>query len=160
MNAAASLSSLAAPPPRSPRALAASRALGRVRGAPSSAAAAAATSSLGRLADSHGAAARRHAAEQMVSQMFFVPLLAEMRKSPFGGEIGNGGRMEEAFSEQLDLRIADHVAAADTGGLTTQIEARIGRGHGLDLGAIQPDWATRLRVQAAADAALGQESGD
>jgi len=60
------------------------------------------------------------AAAQVVSQLFFAPLLAEMRKLPFGREFATGGRTEEIFGEQLDLRIADSVAA-NCGGLTRQL---------------------------------------
>lgn len=74
----------------------------------------------------------RQAAAQLVSQLFFAPLLAEMRKLPLGRRFGHGGRMESAFGEQLDLRIADAVAASDAGGLTTQLAARLqprGKGY-------------------------------
>lgn len=59
--------------------------------------------------------AAREAASLLTSQLFFAPLLAEMRKLPFGKEIGYGGRMEDALAEQLDTRIADTVARSDRG---------------------------------------------
>ena len=66
----------------------------------------------------------RQAAAQVVSQLFFAPLLAEMRKLPFGHKFASGGRTEEIFGEQLDLRIADSVAA-NCGGLTRQLIERL-----------------------------------
>jgi hypothetical protein len=62
----------------------------------------------------------RQAAAGTVSQLFFAPLLAEVRKLPFGRTFATGGRTEEIFGEQLDLRIADSVAA-NCGGLTRQL---------------------------------------
>jgi Rod binding domain-containing protein len=67
----------------------------------------------------------RRAASDLVSQLFFAPLLAEMRKSPFGTKFGGGGRGEEVFGEQLDLRIADTAAAADSSGLVKQLAAKL-----------------------------------
>ncbi len=64
-------------------------------------------------------------AGQMVSELFLVPLLSEMRKLPFGKDFGGGGRAEEVFGEQLDTRLADIVAQEGCGGLTKQIAKRI-----------------------------------
>jgi hypothetical protein len=63
----------------------------------------------------------RQAASQMAAELFFAPLLAEMRKLPFGSKFASGGRTEAIFGEQLDARVADTVAAADPGGLTAQL---------------------------------------
>ncbi|MGD8453438.1 MAG: hypothetical protein PVJ57_16620 [Phycisphaerae bacterium] len=71
--------------------------------------------------DPHDPVLVRRTAAQMVSELFFKPLLAEMRASPFGGEIGGGGRGEEVFGERLDELLADAAANADQGGLVTQI---------------------------------------
>jgi hypothetical protein len=68
------------------------------------------------------------AASLLTSQLFFAPLLAEMRKLPFGKELGYGGRMEEAFGEQLDLHLADTVARSDRG-FTAQLAGRLARGR-------------------------------
>lgn len=70
----------------------------------------------------------RYAAAQLVSQLFFAPLLAEMRKLPFGRALGIGGRTEEAFAEQLDLHLADRAAMASHT-LVKVIEQQISRGH-------------------------------
>ena len=63
----------------------------------------------------------------LTSQMFFAPMLAEMRKLPFGKQFGHGGRMEDAFGEQLDMRIADSVARSDRG-LTAEIARKLTSG--------------------------------
>ncbi len=71
----------------------------------------------------------RYAAAQLASQLFFAPLLAEMRKLPFGRELAVGGRMEEAFAEQLDLHLADKAAMASHT-LVKVIEQQIRGRHG------------------------------
>jgi hypothetical protein len=81
---------------------------------------------LGRKIDARDPEAARDAAAMLTSQLFFAPMLAEMRKLPFGKEFGNGGRMEEAFGEQLDMRMADIVARSDRG-LTAQVAAKLTR---------------------------------
>lgn len=83
---------------------------------------------LGRRIDPTDKQAIRNAATLLVSQLFFAPLLAEARELPFGGSIGDGGRGEEVFGEQLDQRLADLIAGSAPG-LTSQIEAKLaGRG--------------------------------
>jgi hypothetical protein len=75
---------------------------------------------LGRKLDARDPNLAREAASLLTSQLFFAPLLAEMRRLPFGREFGHGGRMEDAFGEQLDMQIADTVARSDRG-LTAQL---------------------------------------
>ena len=82
---------------------------------------------LGRPADPHDPAVIRQTASQMVSELFVVPMLGEMREFPFGKEIGNGGQAEEAFGAQLDQRIADAVTNAQRGGLVDQLARRLER---------------------------------
>ena len=48
---------------------------------------------LGRKLDSGDPRLAREAASLLTSQLFFAPMLAEMRKLPFGKEFGHGGRM-------------------------------------------------------------------
>ncbi|MFO0839419.1 MAG: hypothetical protein U1D55_12950 [Phycisphaerae bacterium] len=67
----------------------------------------------------------REAAAQAVSQLFFAPLLAEMRKLPFGTKFGNGGRGEEVFGEQLDLRLADLASRSSGNNLTALLAQRL-----------------------------------
>jgi hypothetical protein len=81
---------------------------------------------VGRKVDARDPSAAREAASLLTSQLFFAPLLAEMRAFPFGKELGNGGRMEDVFGEQLDLRIADVVARGDRG-LTAQLAEKLTR---------------------------------
>jgi hypothetical protein len=78
----------------------------------------------GRKLDAHDPAVVRQVASQLLTELFFGPLLAEMRRFPFGREVGSGGQTEAVFGEQLDQRIADHVAAADQGTLK-QITRRL-----------------------------------
>ncbi len=98
-----------------------------------------------------------HAAQQLVSQLFYVPLLAEVRRSNLGGTIGHGGRGEEIFGEQLDVQIADAVARNQTGGLVAQVVRDLARREGAptDVSATGGAWdalahgADRARVKAA-----------
>jgi Rod binding domain-containing protein len=60
------------------------------------------------------------AAAQMLSELFFKPMLAEMRKFPFGRDLATGGQTESVFGERLDERVADSAARSATG-LTRQI---------------------------------------
>lgn len=61
----------------------------------------------------------------LASNLFFAPMLEEMRRLPFGGAVGGGGREEQVFGPQLDQRIADSVAGANAGGLTYWIQQKI-----------------------------------
>ena len=69
----------------------------------------------------------RDAAASLVSQMFFVPILQQMREMPFGKEFGHGGRGEEVFGEQLDQQLADLMARGDRSGLVDQVARQISR---------------------------------
>ncbi len=80
--------------------------------------------------DGSDARGPRVVAAQMVSTLFYAPLLAEMRKFSIGQEYASGGRTEEIFGEQLDGRIADAVAISDRGGLTDLLARQIS-GNGL-----------------------------
>ena len=82
---------------------------------------------LGRGVDRDDPRQAREAAAMLTSELFFAPMLAEMRKLPFGKEFGHGGRTEEAFGEQLDMHMADTIARAD-GSLTAQIADQLTRG--------------------------------
>ncbi len=69
-------------------------------------------------------AVRHEAAAQLVSELFFKPLLAELREFPFGRELTGGGATERVFGAQLDERLADQVARADRG-LVRQVEREL-----------------------------------
>lgn len=92
----------------------------------------AAQTKLGRPNSSADPALIRQTASQLVSQLFFQPMLAEMRKLPFGGEIGQGGRGEEVFGEQLDQRVADAVADTTAGSLKQTIEQALSNSETAD----------------------------
>ncbi len=80
---------------------------------------------LGRAQEANNAAdprVAREASSKLLSTLFFQPLLAEARKLPFQSELFNGGRGEEVFGEQLDIRVADTVAAANPGGIAERVE--------------------------------------
>jgi hypothetical protein len=80
----------------------------------------------GRKPDTHDPAVVQQAATQFLSELFFAPLLAEARQFPLGGALGDGGRTEAIFGEQLDQRVADSVVAADRG-LVQQMVRRLTR---------------------------------
>ena len=64
---------------------------GNQAAATSSAAALRTLVGLGRTIDAHDPAVARQAAGQLVSELFFKPLLAEMRQFPLGRELATGG---------------------------------------------------------------------
>lgn len=70
----------------------------------------------------------RIVAAQLVSTLFYAPLLAEMREFSIGEKFGGGGRTEEIFGEQLDRYIADAVAISDSAGLTKMLAEQLARG--------------------------------
>lgn len=70
----------------------------------------------------------RLVAAQLVSTLFYAPLLSEMRKFSIGEKFASGGRTEEIFGEQLDRHIADAAAAADHGGLTDLLVRQLSGG--------------------------------
>jgi hypothetical protein len=55
----------------------------------------------------------RQTASQFVSQLFFAPVLAEVREFPFGRDFATGGQTEAIFGEQLDQRVAEAVSDAN-----------------------------------------------
>ena len=103
---------------------------------------------MGRSPDPHDPATIRDAAARMVSELFFVPTLAQMREFPFGNEFGHGGWGEAVFAEHLHQRIADAVATAERGGLVDQLARRLeqiaGGRHGREDAAMPPDGATNV----------------
>lgn len=68
--------------------------------------------------------APHQAARELLATQFYAPLLAEMRRFPFGRRFADGGRTEAIFGEQLDQRLADAVAASNPG-LTGTLAAQI-----------------------------------
>lgn len=80
---------------------------------------------LGRRLDASDPGSARQAATQMLAQVFFAPMLAEMRASTMGEKLTGGGLMGGAMGEQLDLRVADAAAAGNPGGLVSLLENKI-----------------------------------
>lgn len=103
----------------------------------------------GRKLDHDDPRVRREAAAKLASQLFFQPLLAELRKTPFGEKLARGGRTEEVFGEQLDTRVADAIAFSDPGGLVTQLETAIDPRSAAASKTAQPEvsWRTALQAQ-------------
>lgn len=81
---------------------------------------------LGRKPDAVDPRTAHMAATQMLSQVFFAPMLAEIRASSLGEKFSGGGLMGGAMGEQLDLRLADAAAAGNPGGLVSLLEKKFG----------------------------------
>lgn len=67
---------------------------------------------LGRKPDPRQAAVTEEVAALLASELFFLPLLTELRQFPLGRELARGGLTETTFGQQLDQRIADQVAVS------------------------------------------------
>ncbi len=83
-------------------------------------------------------------AAKFASELFLVPLLAEMRQFPFGRDLARGGQTEAIFGEQFDQRVADQVAAS-TPGLVDQIVRQMG--GSAPLASERVTWLTQSRLQ-------------
>lgn len=81
---------------------------------------------LGRKPDALDPRTARMAATQMLAQVFFAPMLAEIRASSLGEKFSGGGLMGGAMGEQLDFRLADAAAAGNPGGLVSLLEKKFG----------------------------------
>lgn len=81
---------------------------------------------MGRPLQADDPAAVEQAAAQMLSELFFKPMLAEMRKFPFGRDLATGGHAEAVFGQRLDEQVADKVARG-ANGLTRQIVRELQR---------------------------------
>lgn len=94
-------------------------------------------------------------AAQMLSELFFKPMLEEMRKFPFGRELATGGQTEAVFGQRLDERVADQVAHR-TPGLIRQLVHQLekpapdaappARPQPPDAGAQRSYWPAELRA--------------
>jgi hypothetical protein len=84
------------------------------------------TEGLGRRVNAGDPRTVEKAASQMLSELFFAPMLEEMRKFPLGRDVATGGFTEEAFGQQLDQRISDTVAASSPA-LVRVIADRVGK---------------------------------
>ncbi len=81
----------------------------------------AALTGIDRQRNSHDPAVARQTAVQTAAELFFAPLLKEMRAFPFGRDLTGGGQMHSAFAEQLDRRMAESVAARDQSGIVADL---------------------------------------
>lgn len=122
--------------------------------------------SLGRRVDGRDPRVVRQAAGQLLSELFFAPMLAEMREFPFGRDLVSGGLTEDTFGQQLDQRIADIVAASQPallGAVTKHLDSthraaapRSARtGAGGNVAFTTASWPVQLRL---ADASAGGEA--
>ncbi|HMB94987.1 MAG TPA: rod-binding protein [Tepidisphaeraceae bacterium] len=59
-----------------------------------------------------------------VSQTFYGQMLRQMRESPFKSSLFDGGRGGEAFSAQLDEKLAERMAASHSGDRLVQAIVR------------------------------------
>lgn len=102
----------------------------------------------GRLVPPTDPDAVRETAVQMAADLFFAPLLAEMRRFPLGRELVDGGRTESVFGEQLDQRIADHVARSADG----LVDRLVREFHRQGSAAASPtaDWALQQQLRGGA----------
>lgn len=101
---------------------------------------------LGRRLDVLDPAVVRRTAAQFAAELFFAPLLAEVRKFPFGQEFATGGQTEAIFGEQLDQRVADAVAQANPAlinGIVRRFQQRSGQPAA---GADRTVWPTQQQV--------------
>ncbi len=66
-------------------------------------------------------------ASKLASQLFYFPLLQQMREFELGQRFANGGRTEAIFGERFDQHIADLVAANDRSGLVDALARQFTR---------------------------------
>lgn len=50
-----------------------------------------------------------------VAQTFFGEMLKQMRNSPFKSDLFDGGRGGQAFANQLDQKLAEHLSRGNAG---------------------------------------------
>lgn len=109
----------------------------------------------GRKLDAQDPAVVRQTASQFASQLFFAPLLAEVRKFPFGQEFATGGQTEAIFGEQLDQRVADAVTNSSPA-LVNEILSHFERQSGQPApGADRVSWPAQEQAQQVSE---GQQS--
>lgn len=51
----------------------------------------------------------KEAADELVSAAFILPILSQVRESPFKSDLLDGGRAEAAFGQQLDVILANNI---------------------------------------------------
>ena len=60
----------------------------------------------------------RESADQLIASAFVLPVLQEVRNSPFKVEMFSGGRAEEVFGQQLDVILAERITQSAGFGLS------------------------------------------
>lgn len=113
-------------------------------------------------ADAGDAATARSTAAKLATELFFRPMLEEMRRFPFGRDLADGGRTEAIFADQLNTRLADAIAGSDPGGFITQLTAQISRPPRAQAapagpGATAATWPAALQAGRAAPRKPGNE---
>ena len=58
------------------------------------------------------------AGDQLVSTAFVLPLLSQLRDSPFKSEMFDGGQAEQIFGQQLDTILADRITSSANFGIS------------------------------------------
>ena len=89
----------------------------------------------------------RQTAAQFTSELFFAPLLAEVRKFPFGRDVATGGQTESIFGEQLDQRVADAVANANPALIENMVRCIQPQPGQPAPGADRASWVTQKQIQ-------------
>ncbi|MFH1747506.1 MAG: hypothetical protein ABIG44_10730 [Planctomycetota bacterium] len=103
---------------------------------------------MGRQLDNDSPVMVREACAQMVSELFFKPMLAQMREFPIGTRFASGGHGEKIFAQYLDEQIADTVAAADSSGLVTRLTRELqGQDETTSAPTAPLSWHTCLQAQ-------------
>lgn len=68
----------------------------------------------------------RHAAEQLVSSTFIMPLFEQLRSDPLAANMFHGGRGESIFQQQLDQELSDRIASGAGFDLVDAVAAEFG----------------------------------
>jgi Rod binding domain-containing protein len=80
---------------------------------------------VGRRPDARDPVLLQETAARLVSELFFKPLLAELRGATAGAPFVGGGQAEAVFGSQLDEQLADSAARSGCNGLVEQIVGRL-----------------------------------
>ncbi len=92
---------------------------------------------LGNVSETSGGEPAREAAEQLVARTLVLPLLQQMRHSPFGKSFLHGGLAEDTFGSQLDTLLADRIVSKANFPIVETIYQKMTahRGTGVDIDA-------------------------
>ena len=76
----------------------------------------------------------RQAAEQLVSSAFVLPMLQQLRDSPFKSELLGNTTGEKVFGQRLDTELADRITASPSFPLVDTIVEHLNRKAGRTVG--------------------------